>query len=668
MKLLFTCLIIFISVILAKANTFFSPIPFDSGSDASRAPQGSQRYVRTVYLLTPDELKNAGFVSGKVLTAIGFSYLAQLDTITATTGGFKVYLQNTLDATYQKASTNWTNGSTGIIDNMTLVHNANLTIPPSVGNLDIPFTGGDTLTYTGGGLYVAFEYQNATGVLANAGNVAKCNSDLPGGLRNVYSTSTLEADLTNTSDLRPVTRLAYAAPSMGIVREVYTLGNLLVPGALPHVISARIVNRGEVALIDMPVTLNVTGFHTFTNVQTISLGVNDSVLVKFTPLNSTSVTDPPANSINQVSVSIPAYDNSAYIEKSVIQSVSGTTLSYADKEDLIDNLGVGFQNDAGLLLTRYRVSSPTSINTVTVAISSDTENIGQIVYGVLLDADGTILSQSDNYVLTADDLGYPHTFTLNKQTTFTNQDFYVGLAQTASAVEYYPLAVQQEGSLTRADAYYSGPLEGGTLKEIRNLNRFVIMAGGTSSTVIPTPLPVRWMSITAQRTKNDVQIHWQTATEQNNHLFEVERSTDGQIFAFVGRVEPASSTSNSYSHDYVYFDAGAAESGSPRLYYRVKQVDIDGTASYSTVATVSSLPVGETIPPAYPNPMANMLHLDALPDGAKVRVTDMIGKVVYFGTAIAPTLTLPTESWPKGVYSLQISVGDQALLTQKLIK
>lgn len=663
MKLLFTCLVIFVSVLCAKADTFFTPILYDSDSEFSRAPQGNQRYVRTAYLLTPDELRNAGFMDGKVLTAIGFSYFAYQDT--ATTGSFKVYLQNTSDATYQKASTHWTTGSTGIIDNMTLVHNANLTIPTSIGNLDIPFTGGDAFTYTGGGLYVAFEYQNATGVLVKKGNRARCNSDLTGGLRNSYSTSALEANLTNTSDFRPVTRLAYAAPAVGIVREVYALGNLLVPGAQSHVVSARIVNRGEATLLNVPVTLNVTGANTFSDTQTIaSLAMNESIVIAFEPLDPTNTMN---LGINMVSVSIPAYDNSAYIEKSVMQTVSSTTLSYADGEDFNSLPGVGFNSNAGLLLTKYRVKSPTSINTVTVAISYVGENIGKTVYGVLLDASGTILSRSADYALTNEDLGNKHTFTLDNPTTFANQDFYVGLAQTANAVPYYPLAVQREDSLTRAGAYYGGSLAGGILTEMRNLNRFVILAGGTSSAFVPTPLSVRWVSVTAQRVKADVQVHWKTATEQNNQHFEIERSTDGQTFASVGQVAPASATS-SYSHDYAYLDAGAAEGGSPRLYYRIKQVDVDGTASYSTVVTISALPGGDSIPPAYPNPMANMLHLDALPDGAKVRVTDMTGRVVYFSTAVAPTLTLPTEGWPKGVYCLQVSTHNQALLTQRLIK
>ncbi|MGI4872081.1 MAG: T9SS type A sorting domain-containing protein [Janthinobacterium lividum] len=598
-----------------------------------------------------------------MLTAIGFSYFANQDT--ATTGSFRVYLQNTSDATYQKASTNWTTGSTGIIDNMTLVHNASLTIPPSVGNLDIPFSGGNTFTYTGGGLYVAFDYQNATGVLVQQGNRAKCNSDLPGGLHNAYSTSALAADLTNTSDFRPVTRLAYAAPAIGIVRAVYTLGNLLVPGAQPHVVSAHIVNHGEAALVNMPVTLRITGANAFTDVQTIaSLAANDSVVVAFRPLNPT---DTMALGSNTVSVSIPAYDNSAHIEKSVTQTVSATTLSYADGEDFIPLLGVGFKNDAGLMLAKYRVSSPTRINTVTVAISYAGENIGQTVYGVLLDANGIILSRSADYTLTSSDLGNKHTFLLANPTTFTNQDFYVGLAQTANAVAYYPLAVQEEGILTRPDAYYGGSLAGGSLTEKRDLNRFVILAGGTSSTFAPTPLPVRWVSVTAQRTRADVQVYWQTAMEQNSYPFEVERSTDGQTFAFVGRVAPALATS-SHSHTYTYLDAGVGEGGSPQLYYRIKQTELDGTVSYSTVVVVSELSVGKPIPPAYPNPMANRLYLDALPDGATVRVTDMTGRLVYFSTAAAPTLTLPTEGWPKGVYCLQVSAGNQTSLTQRLIK
>ena len=658
MKLLFTGLIILTSFLLAKADTFFPTIPGSSTSSVSRAPQGSQRYERTAYLLTASELRSAGFVKGKALTGIGFTYFTAQSA--ATTGSCKVYLQNTTDATYQKASTNWTNtAQTGVTDGMTLVHNQSLTIPATDGDLDIPFAGGAAFTYTGGGLYVAFEYQNSTGDLPTP-NIAYCNTDLAGGLHNAYSTTALDADLTNTSDFRPATRFAYAAPRQAAVADIYTMGNLLVPGALPHAISARISNHGEAPLTNVPVTLAVAGANTYTETKTIAtLATNSSVVLTFSPLSTTGVL---SLGTNTVSVQLPADDNTADDSKSLTQVISANTLSYADAE-AFSGVRVGYNTGSGLLLTKYQVSTRTSVSTITVGIADADANTGNTVYGVLLDARGNLLSRSADYVLTSADLGAYHTFKLAAPTSFANEDFYVGLAQTANQTAgYYPLALQEEEYPARAGAYYSGPLTGGALTEQLSLGRFLILAGTT-----PTPLPVRLVSLTAERLPAGAQVHWQTATEQGNDHFEIERSTDGQVFGTIGQVAPAAASS-SYAHSYTYLDAGAVPQNAPQLYYRLKQVDVDGTATYSAVVAVAKAPSGVSLPPAYPNPVAQALHLEALPSGAQVRVTDMTGRLLYADAATAATLTLSTEAWPHGVYCLQVSAANQLLLTQRLVK
>jgi hypothetical protein len=659
MKIFFTALVILFSLLRVQASTFFTAISGSSSSGASRAPQGSQRYERTVYLLTPAELRTAGFVQGKVLTGIGFSYFVA-QTV-ATTGTFKVYLQNTADITYQKASNNWTNtSSTGIIDNMRLVHNASLTIPATTGNFDIPFTGGATFTYTGGGLYVAFEYQNATGSLA-AMNTAYCNTELPSGLRNAYSTTALDSDLTNTSDFRPLTRLSYAAPAQAAVADIYTMGNLLVPGALPHAISARITNEGEATMTNVPVTLSIAGANTYQEIQTVaSLAVGSSAVVTFQPLNSTGTM---ALGTNTVSVHLPTDDNTADNGKLLTQVVSTKSLGYADAE-AFSGIRVGYNQGEGLLLTKYQVSTRTTINSVTVGIADASANVGNTVYGVLLDANGNVISRSADYVLTTADLGAYHTFPLATPTSFTKESFYVGLAQTSnpSAVEgYFPLALQEE-SPARAGAYYSSGLTGGILTEQLSLNRFMILAG-----VAPTPLPVRWVGIAAERSEADVQVRWQTAMEQGNDHFEVERSSDGQSFATVGRVMPTSVNSQ-YTHNYSFLDVGATRSSFQQLYYRLKQVDVDGTTSYSPVVVIAMPTAGMSLPTAYPNPLVNILHLEALPSGALIRVTDVTGRLLYTEVATTPTLALPVDAWIPGVYCLQVSMGNQSLLTQRLIK
>ena len=188
-----------------------------STSPNSRAPQGSQRYSRTVYLITAAEVMASGLVNGDIINSIGFNYFAAQNI--ATTGNFIVYMENTADATNLK-STTWATAITG----MTTVSNATFTIPARTGEVYHQYSGGSTFTYTGGALYVAFEYQNASGALATNSNVALCSTTLANGLKSAQSTTAVQNTLIN-SNWRPQTLLGKdvvcASPS-GITTSLIT--------------------------------------------------------------------------------------------------------------------------------------------------------------------------------------------------------------------------------------------------------------------------------------------------------------------------------------------------------------------------------------------------------------------------------------------------------------
>lgn len=175
-----------------------------STSGFSRAPQGTQRYIRSAYIISAAEMTSSGFPSATAINALSFKYSTAQDV--PTSGTLKIYLENTTDATFAKA-----NGWTDIIGTMTLAHNGISTIPNTIGYWDIPFASGSPFTYTGGGVYVAFEYENAAGTLAAVGNVADCNNSIVGGLRNIFSLTEHGPTLSNTSNFRPGTRFAFTA-------------------------------------------------------------------------------------------------------------------------------------------------------------------------------------------------------------------------------------------------------------------------------------------------------------------------------------------------------------------------------------------------------------------------------------------------------------------------
>ena len=200
---------LFILFLITTLNSFsqtdfYTALPNDSAfSGNGRSPQASDRYDRSVWLITAAEMTASGLASGDVINSIGFNL--RIASEIAVTGTFVVYLENTASTTNAK-STTWATAITG----MTTASNGSITIPNVAGTYDVLFSGGTTFTYTGGGLYVAFDYQNASGAIATTANSTFCNAgSLTGGIKSARSL-TAPPTTTASADFRPETRLGKA--------------------------------------------------------------------------------------------------------------------------------------------------------------------------------------------------------------------------------------------------------------------------------------------------------------------------------------------------------------------------------------------------------------------------------------------------------------------------
>ena len=190
------------------------------------------------------------------------------------------------------------------------------------------------------------------------------------------------------------------------------------------------------------------------------------------------------------------------------------------------------------------------------------------------------------------------------------------------------------------------------------------------------PLPVELTDFTATAVKNvDAALVWRTASEKNNDYFDVERSLNGTDFVKIGLVKGQGSTS--VATNYALTDGGIGRKATGLVYYRLKQVDTDGTATYSPVRTVS-FTAGATAEPAislFPNPAtsATQLDLTALPTGSyQVSVLDATGRVVLSAVreaGLAQSLNLNTIA--SGTYVVLVrgqNNGQLINLTKRLIK
>ncbi|WP_394368980.1 T9SS type A sorting domain-containing protein [Hymenobacter ruricola] len=201
--------------------------------------------------------------------------------------------------------------------------------------------------------------------------------------------------------------------------------------------------------------------------------------------------------------------------------------------------------------------------------------------------------------------------------------------------------------------------------------------GGTNTNTVTittgaVPLPVELKEFTATAVKNlDAALTWATASEKNNDHFNVERSLNGTDFVKIAQVKGQGSTSAATS--YALTDAGIGNKVSGLVYYRLQQVDADGTATYSPVRTVAF--TKGAVEPAIslaPNPAAGSTQLDltALPAGTyQVSVLDATGRVVLSAAhtaGMAHALDLNTIA--SGTYVVLVRGQNGTNLTKRLIK
>lgn len=185
---------------LAQSDYYDAIVSDNSTSGNMRAPHGLFRYGRGVILIKPTEMAASGIVNGNVINAIAFNYLVGQDV--ATSGSLILYLQNTTDVTNTK-STTWATAISG----MTTVSNATFNIPNTAGNVYIPFSGGSPFTYTGSGVYVAFDFQNPSGAVPAVGATVDCNSTgLSGGFKGAQSNTAAQTTIA-ASNFRPAIKL-----------------------------------------------------------------------------------------------------------------------------------------------------------------------------------------------------------------------------------------------------------------------------------------------------------------------------------------------------------------------------------------------------------------------------------------------------------------------------
>lgn len=165
-------------------------------------------------------------------------------------------------------------------------------------------------------------------------------------------------------------------------------------------------------------------------------------------------------------------------------------------------------------------------------------------------------------------------------------------------------------------------------------------------------IPVEFSTFSAEAQDRNVMLVWKTATETNSASFEVERTLSGtSSWAAIGSVRAAGTSVETKSYSYLDRNLNSA-----KYQYRLRQIDLDGSYSYSSVVEVEvGMPVAFGLSQNYPNPFNPTTRIEyQIPADSRVSLElyDITGQRVA---------TLVNTEMAAGYHTFDLSVGSYGL-------
>ncbi|REA57738.1 hypothetical protein DSL64_22640 [Dyadobacter luteus] len=143
-------------------------------------------------------------------------------------------------------------------------------------------------------------------------------------------------------------------------------------------------------------------------------------------------------------------------------------------------------------------------------------------------------------------------------------------------------------------------------------------------------LPVKIAGFNATKVNCDVQLKWKVTEASNFSHFVVQRSTDARTFTSVGQLNYTAA-----NNDYIYTESPFSVENSPAkiYYYRLEQVDLDGSVEYSSIRSVEAGQCDSRLSvDFYPNPVVDQINVKSYSAVTKLEIISMAGKKIYSAT------------------------------------
>lgn len=197
-------------------------------------------------------------------------------------------------------------------------------------------------------------------------------------------------------------------------------------------------------------------------------------------------------------------------------------------------------------------------------------------------------------------------------------------------------------------------------------------SGSNGSGIIASgsgPLPIGLLSFTGVALGNKTKLQWKTASEKNNKLFVIDRSVDGLEFTTVGSVEGAGNSTSQKEYELIDSQPNYGIN-----YYRLKQVDVDGTFKFFPLIDVN---IDEEISfTLYPNPVGSdellTISFDKISQSKlTVNITDLTGKMFMskeFYVGDSQHIKIKDLQLESGMYLVNVQSGYNSLIKKLIVK
>jgi hypothetical protein len=177
-------------------------------------------------------------------------------------------------------------------------------------------------------------------------------------------------------------------------------------------------------------------------------------------------------------------------------------------------------------------------------------------------------------------------------------------------------------------------------------------------------LPMEWIDfqVKSTNTSNQVQLNWKIVENREHKGYFVEYSYNGNTWEDLGYVNGSGKTDGESAYTYTM---GKVFSGT--VYFRIKQMELNGSANYSNVKKITLSSNAEQLK-VWPNPATAILQINTGDKSGRANIIDASGKVIKSIILSAGINRIPVNDLNRGLYMVSFNSNQGDVIQTRFLK